>query len=165
MSGCFYPIVARVLNIWGRWQGFAVMATIATLGLIMMAVCRNITTYAAAEVFYSVGFTGMIYSVDVLTADTSTLRSRGLAYAFTASPWIITAFAGPKASESFYEQISWRWGFGVFCIILPFVALPLVVILMRSERKARQRGLLVKQRSGRMLMQNIWFYLVEFDGQ
>jgi len=165
MSGVFYLPVAKILDVWGRAQGFSIMVIIATLGLLMMAVCNNITTYAAAQVFYSVGFTGMIYSVDVLTSDTSTLRSRGLAYAFTATPWIITAFAGPKAAESFYEQISWRWGFGVFCIILPFVAAPLVGILTVSERKARRQGLLVKVKSERTLLQSTWFYIIEFDGK
>ncbi|KAI7221651.1 putative siderophore iron transporter mirB [Hortaea werneckii] len=163
MSGACYMPVAKILNVWGRPQGFAIMAAISTIGLIMMAVCRNVETYAAAQVFYNVGFSGLIFSIDVLTSDSSSLKDRGLAYAYTSTPYIITAFAGPKAAESFYEEISWRWGFGIFCIILPVVALPLFVLLKRSETKAKNLGLLERPKSGRSFLQSIWYYLVEFD--
>ena len=55
------------------------------------------------QVFYSVGFAGIIFSIDVITIDTSTLRDRGLAYAFTSSPYIITAYAGPAAAAHFVQ--------------------------------------------------------------
>ena len=90
MSGAFYIPVAKVLDVWGRPVGFAVMTGVATLGLILMATTSSIATYGAAQVFYGIGFTGMIFSVDVITSDSSTLKSRGLAYAFTSSPWMVS---------------------------------------------------------------------------
>ena len=118
------------------------------------------------KIFYAVGFPGMIFSIDVITADTSSLRDRALAYGFTASPYIITAFAGPAASESFYEQISWRWAFGTFAIILPCVALPLLILLLSNERQARVKGLLEQKKpSGRTWSQSVWHYSIELDGE
>lgn len=111
----------------------------------------------------------MIYCIDVITADTSTLKNRGLAYAFTASPWIITAFAGPPASESAYVHIYWRWGFGIFAIILPFVAAPFIYILKKTERKAKEKlaeaNVASEKKPQRTLVQSVWFYLIEFDGK
>jgi MFS family permease len=129
-----------------------------------MATTSNVQTFCAAQVFYSIGFVGTIFSIDVMTADSSKLRHRGLAFAFTSSPYIITALAGPKAAEGFYENISWRWAFGCFAIILPFVATPLFLLLLKNERKAKKNGLLVKTPSGRTLPQSIWYYFIEFDG-
>lgn len=106
----------------------------------------------------------MIFSVDVLTADTSHLKNRGLAYAFTASPWIITAYAGPKISEKFYES-NWRWAFGAFSIILPFVAIPMFIFLQIQKRRAAAQGLVPKAKSGRTVAQSIMYYLIEFDGE
>lgn len=120
---------------------------------------------APPQVFYSIGFGGLTYSIDVITADVSKLRNRGLAYAFTSSPYIITAFAGPKASDDFYSNISWRWGFGTFAIILPFVAAPLFIILKLNLRKAANRGILIREKSGRTMLQSIWHYTQEFDGE
>ena len=114
------------------------------------------------QVFTSVGFTSLILSIDIITTDTSSLRDRGLAYAFTSSPYIITAFAGPKSAEGFYDT-NWRWGYGSFAIILPFVAAPLFGVLQYNKVKATKQGLLVKQKSGRTLRQALWFYVVEFD--
>jgi MFS family permease len=106
----------------------------------------------------------MTYCVDVITADASKLKNRGLAYAFTSSPYIITAFAGPKASNDFYYNINWRWGFGCFAIIFPIVAAPLFFVLKFNLRKAKTQGSLPKENSSRTLVQSIWYYSKEFDG-
>jgi MFS family permease len=112
-----------------------------------------------------VGFGGMTYCIDVVTADSSKLKNRGLAFAFTSSPYMITAFAGAKASEGFYTNISWRWGFGTFAIVLPVVATPLFVVLKLNLRKAKKQGVFTKKQSDRTIMQSIWHYTLEFDGK
>lgn len=106
----------------------------------------------------------MTYSVDVITADATKLKNRGLAFAFTSSPYMITAFAGPKASEGFYNNISWRWGFGAFSIILPFVATPLFSILKLNLRRAEKQGILVRRSTDRTILQSILHYTIELDG-
>ncbi|KAJ5963764.1 uncharacterized protein N7479_003640 [Penicillium vulpinum] len=163
MTAAVYIPTAKVMDVFGRAEGFLVMTVFATLGLVLMAVCNNLPTFCAAYVFYSIGFGGMTYCVDVITADISKLKNRGLAYAFTSSPYIITAFAGPKAAEGFYEDISWRWAFGAFSIIFPIVASPLYFILKANLKKAHQNGLAVREPSGRTLLQSVWFYIKEFD--
>ena len=142
MSGACYMPIAKMLNMWERSWGFLLMVTIATLGLILSASCKDITTYCAAQVFYNIGFSGLTFCVDVITLDTSSLTDRGLAYAFTSSPYIISAWAGPAAAEHFYDT-NWRWGYGTFAIVLPVVALPLFSLLHYHKRKAVKSGLLV----------------------
>lgn len=163
MSACAYMVAAKVLNLWDRSWGYLGMLVLATLGLILSAACQNIYTYCAAQVFYSVGFIGIIFAIDVLTADTSHLKNRALAYAFTASPWAITAYAGPPISERFYDT-NWRWGYGAFAIILPVVGLPMFAFLRYHRAQAVKKGLVAKRASsGRTLVQSVAFYLVEFD--
>ncbi|KAJ9295821.1 hypothetical protein DTO271G3_5844 [Paecilomyces variotii] len=163
MSAATYMPVAKILNLWDRSIGFLLMAVFATVGLILSATCTDIATYCASQVFYSVGFSGMIFCVDVITADTSTLRDRGLAYAFTSSPYIITAYAGSAASQHFYET-NWRWAYGCFAIVLSVVALPMFGLLQYNRYKAKKKGLLrKKEASGRNLMQSIVSYIIEFD--
>ena len=48
--------LAKILDIWGRPQGYALMVLFMTIGLVMMAGCSNVQTYAAAQVFYWVGY-------------------------------------------------------------------------------------------------------------
>jgi MFS family permease len=165
MTAAIYIPLAKILDLWGRAEGFLLMIAFATLGLILMASGTGLPAFCAAQVFYSIGFGGMTYSIDVITADASKLKNRGLAYAFTSSPYMITAFAGPKASDAFYYHISWRWGFGCFAIILPFVAAPLYFVLKTNLRKAEREGLLFRERSGRTLAQSVLHYVQEFDGK
>ncbi|KAL1307032.1 hypothetical protein AAFC00_005657 [Neodothiora populina] len=163
MGAVTYMPLAKILNLCDRSIGFVVMITFATIGLILSATCNDIGTYCAAQVFYSIGFTGMTFSIDVITADTSTLRDRGLAYAFTSSPYIITAFAGASASEHFYE-FNWRWAYGCFAIILPVIAAIFFGVLRFNRHKAKKNGIWpARVRSHRTLMQSIIFYTMEFD--
>ncbi|GAB1214974.1 hypothetical protein ATERTT37_004156 [Aspergillus terreus] len=173
MSAATFIPLAKIMDVWGRAEGFLIMTVFATLGLILMATCQNLPTFCAAyitirseltyeKVFYSIGFGGMTYCVDVITADSSKLKNRGLAYAFTSSPYIITAFAGPKASDDFYS-VNWRWGFGCFAIIFPIVAAPLYGLLKFNLRKAARQGFLSQERSGRTFLQQVWYYIKEFD--
>lgn len=47
--------IAKILDTWGRPQGLALCLFIWIVGFIMMAACQNVETYAAAQVFSSVG--------------------------------------------------------------------------------------------------------------
>ena len=48
--------LAKILDSWGRPQGMSLMLIIWVVGFIMMAGCNNVETYAAAQVFSSVGY-------------------------------------------------------------------------------------------------------------
>jgi hypothetical protein len=47
--------LAKILDTWGRPQGLTLMLVFWVLGFVLMAVCKNVTTYAAAQVFSVVG--------------------------------------------------------------------------------------------------------------
>ncbi|PMD26044.1 MFS general substrate transporter [Hyaloscypha hepaticicola] len=154
---------AKFVDLVGRAEGFFIMTGFATLGLVMMAACRNVETYAAAQVFYWVGFNGMAYVLDVFMADTSSLKNRALVFSFATTPYIVTTFIGPRAAQSFLETSGWPWGYGTFVIITPVITIPILVILYLNQRKALRYGLLVKEKSGRTLWQSVNFYFWEFD--
>ncbi|KAL2821835.1 major facilitator superfamily domain-containing protein [Aspergillus cavernicola] len=158
-----YLPMAKLMDVWGRAEGFLFMVICLTIGLILMAACNSFEAYCAANVFYYVGLYGMEYAVDVVTADASTLRNRAFAYAFTSSPYIITAFAGPKVADEFYYHVSWRWGFGAWAIATPIAALPLYAMLKYNLYKAQREGYRVQRPSGRTVLESIRHWSVEFD--
>ncbi|KAJ5167170.1 Major facilitator superfamily domain general substrate transporter [Penicillium canariense] len=158
-----YLPMAKMMDVWGRAEGFLLMAIFATIGLVLMAACNSFETYCAANVFYYTGFYGMEYAIDVVTADVSTLQNRAFAYAFTSSPYIITAFAGPKVASEFYSQVSWRWGFGCWAIMIPLAAAPLYTMLKYNLHKAEREGYRIRRPSGRTISESIWHWILEFD--
>lgn len=133
------------------------------LGLIMMAATKNVETYAAAQVFYWVGFNGMSYVLDVFIADTSSLRNRALVFAFSTTPYIATTFAGPSAAQDFYKNSTWQWAFGAFAIITPAICLPIILLFGFKQMQAKKQGLIAPRNSGRSLLQSLVFYYHEFD--
>lgn len=50
MTAAVYIPMAKVLDVWGRAEGFALMVGSSTLGLILMAVSQNLATFCAAQV-------------------------------------------------------------------------------------------------------------------
>lgn len=78
---------------------------------------------------------------------------------------MVTAFAGPAAAQQFLYHVSWRWGFGCFCIMLPVIAAPMYLMFRWNLKKAKMAGILVNKTSDLTVLQRIQWGLVEFDGE
>lgn len=104
----------------------------------------------------------MILSIDILTADTSHLRNRGLAYAYTSSPYIITTFAGPKIAEYFHDT-NWRWAFATVIFMLLVVAIPMFLLLQKAKKTAIAQGKLELREWKMGPWEALKHYVVEFD--
>lgn len=173
IGGVFKLTVAKILDVFGRPQGYMFSVIICTLGLIMMAATPNVETYAAAQVFYWVGFNGIGYSMTVALADMSSLRNRGLALAFGTSPYIITSWITAFVANAFYKPSTVEgqpatgpgvaWAFGAFSIITPAVCLPLFILFVYNYHKAKKLGYTVKQPNTRGFFEAIIYYGREFD--
>ncbi|KAI1169549.1 MFS general substrate transporter [Nemania sp. FL0916] len=164
LSGVLKLPVAKIIDTWGRPQGLASTTVLAALGLLLMSVCQDVQTYAAAQVIYQVGISGVSYILDIIVADTSSLQNRSLAMAFSSTPFIVTTFIGPIIASSFTENGRWRWALGAssFCLIL--LSFPLVYILILNAKKAKKLGLLQKPaRPEPWTRQKIYRYLIDFD--
>ncbi|KAF3915490.1 hypothetical protein ABW21_db0202079 [Orbilia brochopaga] len=156
-------LICKVIDIWGRAEGLVVFIVLILVGLVMFAATGGVATYAAAYVFYNIGFNGITYIISVFVADTTQLRNRALLLAFVQSPYLITAFVGPMLAQAWLDHSTWRWGFGVFCIIFPLLCLPFVAFLFIKQNAAFKAGLIQKAKSDRTFMQNLKYYAIEFD--
>lgn len=50
ITSALYIPVAKLVDVWGRAEGWMFMVGLSTVGLVMMAASRNIETYCAADV-------------------------------------------------------------------------------------------------------------------
>lgn len=165
LSGVLKLPIAKMIDTWGRPQGFLVMTGLATLGLFLMATCRDIQTYAVARILHGVGFNGFAYILDIIIADTSSLKDRAMAFAFVGSPYLATTFIGPRVAQWFLRYSSWRIAFALFVVLTPLVAAPVFIVLELNTRKAERLGVLKKSKSTRTWSESLWHYAVEFDGK
>ncbi|CAM1510925.1 Fc.00g084380.m01.CDS01 [Cosmosporella sp. VM-42] len=138
--------MAKLLDTWGRPQTMALATFFWLIGFVMMAACKNVETYAAAQVFSLVGAQGVSYCLTVFIADTSSLLNRPLMLAFATSPYIVTTWIGGPMSESLLDTIGWRWGFGIWSIVIPITVSPLCALFFWNHHKAKKQGLIEKRK-------------------
>ncbi|KAJ5679405.1 hypothetical protein N7462_007649 [Penicillium macrosclerotiorum] len=155
--------IGKILGLWGRAEGLFVFLIVYLLGMIILAACTGPNSYAAGYVLYWVGFDAIYLILEIFIADTSGMRNRAFAFAFSTTPYICTAFTGSLAAQSFINTSGWRWAYGAFCIIQPFVFMPLIFVFKFYENKAKKMGVFSRQPSGRSVMQSILHYIHEFD--
>ncbi|KAI1113201.1 MFS general substrate transporter [Nemania sp. NC0429] len=163
LSGVLKLPVAKIIDSWGRPQGFASTTLLAALGLLLMSACRDVQTYAAAQVIYSVGISGFAYILDIIVADTSSLKNRSLAFAVGSTPYLFTTFIGPVIASYFTDDGRWRWAFAASSICLVLLSLPLFYILILNMRKAKKLGFLSSTKAEPWTLAKVHRYLVDFD--
>ncbi|KAJ2891723.1 siderophore iron transporter mirB [Zalerion maritima] len=156
--------LAKILDTWGRPQGLALTLVIWVAGFIMMAACNNVETYCAAQVFAAVGAQGVSYCLTIFIADTSSLKNRGLMLAFATSPYIATTWIGGPISSSVLDGPGWKWGFGIFAIVIPVAVCPLILLFLWNLRKARKANLLPeKPKSADSALTRVKNYIIAVD--
>ncbi|GAQ04122.1 siderophore iron transporter mirB [Aspergillus lentulus] len=163
IGGVLQLPIAKILNLWGRAEGFLVFVGVLILGIIVIASCNGPNGFAAGYTLYWIGYTAVNFILVVFVADASGLRNRAFAYAFIGTPTICTAFVGPLAAQAFNTHSTWRWAYGCFAIIIFFTFVPLALVFKFYQRKAEKTGVFVRDRSGRTPLQSFLHYFHEFD--
>ncbi|KAI0478338.1 MFS general substrate transporter [Xylaria cf. heliscus] len=163
IGGVISLTIAKVIDIWGRCEGFILMVLITVVGQILKAVSHDIETYATGYTLYWVGHIGMNYVITIMLADMTTLKNRLIMFGLHNTPGIATVFAGSKIADLFYHQAHLRWAYGAFAILLVAFAIPVCVVFIWSQRKATRQGLIQKQKNNRTAWQSVKYYFIEFD--
>ena len=128
--------MAKIANVFGRLEAFSVSAFLYLAGYIQMAGSDSVKTFASAQIFYSAGSTGLQILIQIFVADTSDLLNRALFSSLPDMPFLITVWVGPPIANSLLAHTTWRWGYGVWTIVLPVAFMPLALSLFLNMRRA-----------------------------
>ncbi|KAI9853039.1 MAG: hypothetical protein M1838_002819 [Thelocarpon superellum] len=154
------PPMAKIADVFGRLESFSLAVVLYVLGYAQMAASRNVETYAAAQIFYSAGSTGLQILQQIFIADTSDLLNRALWASLPDVPFLVTVWIGPPMAQSILQILSWRWGYGIWAIILPLTFLPLAASLFFNARKASRLGLMPprswKNQTAMVMVTSLW---------
>lgn len=129
-----------------------------------MAGSNNVQTYASAQIFYAAGSTGLQILQQVFIADSSDLLNRAFLALLPEFPFLITVWLGPTIADAVLRSSSWRWGYGMWAIILPAAFLPLALSLLLNQRKAQRLNLIKpskpkRKRSVVSVLRKTWYDL------
>ncbi|KKK18582.1 hypothetical protein P175DRAFT_0438590 [Aspergillus ochraceoroseus IBT 24754] len=160
------PPMAKIADVFGRFEAFCVCILIYVLGYIQMAASTNVQTYASAQIFYSAGSTGLQILQQVFIADSSSLLNRALLALLPELPFLVTVWIGPTIADAVLHHSSWRWGYGMWSIILPASFLPLALSLLLNQRKAKRLNLIKERPTHRRgflaILRRSWYDLDVF---
>lgn len=136
-----YPITAKLADAFGRGELFAFSLGLSTLALVFYAACRNIETYFVGVLLDSIGGVGFSIMQQIFIADTTSLLNRGI---WSSLPDTIgsipTLYIGTIVADAVLDHSTWRWGYGMWAIILPACSLPLILQIFRLQHKATRSG-------------------------
>lgn len=134
--------MAKVANVFGRLEAFSISVFLYVIGYLQMAGSNNVKAFASAQIFYSAGSTGLQILIQIFVADTTDLLNRALFSSLPDVPFLITVWVGPPIAHSILSHTTWKWGYGIWTIVLPATFMPLALALFFNMRKLSKLHLL-----------------------
>ncbi|TDZ39228.1 MFS siderochrome iron transporter C [Colletotrichum spinosum] len=143
------PPVAKISNVIGRGQTYIMTISFYVLGYILMASSKSFNTYAAGAVFYTAGQSGTNIINDIVIADITTARWRGFAISFSFFPFLITPWIAAFIVDDVVKPggIGWRWGIGMFALLMPIGGAFIISTLVYYQRMAKKAALAPSQKT------------------
>lgn len=111
-------------------------------GSAIEALANDTATFVVGSSLHQIGWVISILILEVIIADTTSLRSRLLFSYVPIAPSLCNIWISGEVLMQMLKIKSWRFGFWVWCIICPITALPLVLSLLWVQRKAKKAGTL-----------------------
>lgn len=145
------PFLAKLADLTSRPIALTVSVILYTVGYIVVASSTSVNAVAAGEVIYTPGSTGLDFLTGILVADITSLQWRSfVTSALGSTPWLINEFISTYITTGISANTTngWRWGFGMFAILIPVCITPALAVLYWGDRKAKKLGALSVAASG-----------------
>ncbi|OJD19047.1 hypothetical protein AJ78_00998 [Emergomyces pasteurianus Ep9510] len=146
------PTIAKIADVFGRAEVISITIVFYIIGTIVEACATNVQSFCAGAILYQIGYTGIMLLVEVLIADTTSLRSRLLFSYIPALPFLINTWVSGDVTNAVLGTTTWQWGIGMWAIIYPVCCLPLIASLFLVHRRAKKDGALQEYKSPYQLL-------------
>ncbi|WBW72553.1 plasma membrane heme transmembrane transporter Str3 [Schizosaccharomyces osmophilus] len=135
ISAVCRPILAKISDVTSRPVTYAIVLILYVIGFSVVAASSTISAYVIGAVFIAVGGSGLDFLNSVIIGDLTPLKWRGFANGILSTPFIFTVWFSGLIVQGILDR-NWRWGYGMFAIIMPFVLVPGIIILIYLEKSA-----------------------------
>ncbi|KAI8330793.1 major facilitator superfamily domain-containing protein [Choanephora cucurbitarum] len=139
------PMYAKLSDMIGRTEAFAIAIFFYVISGIIQAVAPNMDTLVGGQVIYGIGISGVSVLGHVLIADITSSVNRGLFQAFYDFPAMINIWVAPVVSEAIVTHSSWRWTYAMTSLCVGVTAIPLLWGLFRLEYTVKKSGQLPRK--------------------
>lgn len=136
------PTAAKIADIFGRVELVAFSVFLYVVGTVVEAVAKDVATYAGGSVIFQMGQSMIKALNSIIVSDLTSTRSR-LFFSYTPiAPALITTWVSGNVANAVLAVTDWHWGIGMWCIIYPVCALPLIISLWTVTRRVKKQGAL-----------------------
>lgn len=180
MSAVSQPFIAKIADLLSRPAALAIGVFLYVIGYIVVASSKNVEAVVAGQVIYTLGTSAITQINGVLLADITSLQWRGAIVGAYSLPWVLNAFVAGYITEgiSAYSENGWRWGYGMFIILVPVCIAPSLFVLFWGDHRAKKLGALSLASSSytrrrilegidtprRTFLQTVVYYFNQVDG-
>ncbi|KAJ0304032.1 hypothetical protein Brms1b_011400 [Colletotrichum noveboracense] len=133
------PFIGKLADITSRPTTYVVILAFYAVGFAVAASAHTFTSYTIGICFTSVGKSGLDLLSDIIVADLTPLEWRGFFSACLSLPFIVTVPVNGFIAEGFYDD--WRWGLGMFAILVPVLLVPAILTLYAMQRRGEKAGM------------------------
>ncbi|KAJ7271946.1 drug:h+ antiporter [Mycena haematopus] len=154
------PVIAKIADVGSRGTAYCGVLIFYMIGYTVIATAQSIQAVAAGVVLYAMGLQLL---TQVVIADITTLKWRGLVLSLNSVPFLVNAFVGSNISAAIIQHAGWRWGYGMFVIIIPIALSPLITTLLWSECITRSRQHIHAEEPGKTYSQRLLNTADELD--
>lgn len=141
ISAVSKPFIAKISDITSRPYTYVLTLLFYVIGYIIVASSKTVSAYVIGEVFVAIGSSGLDLTNDIIVADLTPLEWRGFASSMLSTPFIINTWFAGKIVDAIDSKNQWRWGYGMFAIIMPVALGPAITTLIWLDRKAKKAGI------------------------
>lgn len=141
------PFIGKLADITSRPTTYVVILIFYIVGFIVAASASTFGAYTVGICFTSVGKSGLDLLSDIIVGDLTPLQWRGFFGAILSVPFVITVPINGFIAEAFVDN--WRWGLGMFAILVPVLLLPAIITLYAMQRRGEKLGMVTMAGSKR----------------
>ncbi|GAA6050538.1 hypothetical protein JCM3770_005589 [Rhodotorula araucariae] len=130
------PLITKESLIVGLGWSFLVAIVFYAVGYAVIAASPTIMVYAAGTVVAQLGIAALfsLQGTAILRYSPS-LANNALLNSLLTTPYYVTGWIGSYIVDAVLAHASWRWGYGMFCIMTPVLVVPLLILLFIDERR------------------------------
>ena len=166
INGISKPLIGKLADLTSRPTTYVIVLLFYTVGYIIAASCTNFVAYVVGVSFTAVGKAGLNLLCLIIIGDLTSLRWRGFWDSMVIAPYLVTTFITGFISDGFIPD-KWRWGLGMFAIMVPVLLFPTILTLYVMQHRAKKlvlaSGGAIKKGTGDPILRKAWKGLVAVD--
>lgn len=141
------PFLGKLSDITSRPTTYVVVLVVYAVGFAVAASSQTLSAYIVGASFTAFGKSGLDLLSDIIVGDLTPLQWRGFWGGMLSTPFLVTTFVNGFIYESFVPD-NWRWGLGMFAIMIPVLLIPAIWTLYGMQHKAKKMGMVSMGDSG-----------------